>query len=97
MNTYDKGDRTRLEVQFRDPDGVATDPTTISVTVKVPGSAPKTYSYNLSPAVVVRSGAGLYHLDIDLLVPGTWRWKWYAGGSLVTAEESALFVRRSSV
>jgi hypothetical protein len=95
--TYDKGDRARLLVEFRDLDGAASDPASVTLEVKPPDAPAVSYSNLLSPVIVVRDGTGVYHMDIDLQTSGTWRYKWVGEGDLIAAEEGRLFVRPSYV
>ncbi len=95
--TYDKGDKARLTVVFRDLAGALADPTAVIITVKLPHADPVSYSSLLSPAIVMRESIGRYHLDLDLGTSGTWKFKWTGLGDLIAAEEGWLFVRPSDV
>lgn len=95
--TYDKGDRVRLSVQFKTIDGVNSDPTTITISLRPPKLETVVYSYNLSPAIVSRTGTGAYYIDVDVNIGGVWRYKWNGTGNLTVAEEGQIFVRDSRV
>jgi hypothetical protein len=95
--TYDIGDRIRLGATFQDLNGTLADPTTVSLMVKKPNMPAVTYNYALSPAIVTKDSVGRYHVDLDLHLSGTWKYKWIGTGTIIAAEEGRIFVRPTDV
>jgi hypothetical protein len=89
--TYDKGDLVRLSVAFTNSAGTATDPTTVTLKVKAPGTALATYTYALGQ--VTKSATGSYYKDVSLNASGRWWYRWEGTGAVETAEEGWLEVR----
>lgn len=93
--SYDSGDRIRLKTSTAfNVDGVATDPTTITVQIKKPDGTVLTYVYGVD-AEVVRDGVGLYHVDINLDQVGTWYYRFAGTGACVAAAETEFYVLES--
>lgn len=59
-------------------DGVATDPTTISLTITDPTGTATTYTFALGQ--ITRNGTGDYQKDIACTVDGTWTYEWTGTG-----------------
>jgi hypothetical protein len=95
--TYDIGDRVRLAATFQDLNSNLADPTTITLTIKKPNQPAVVYAYALSPALLIRDSVGRYHVDLDLHIAGTWKYKWNGGGAIIAAEEGRIFVRPNNV
>lgn len=55
-------------------DGVATDPTTVSLTITDPTQTSTTYTY--AAAQITRTGTGVYTKDIPCTLAGTWTYQW---------------------
>jgi hypothetical protein len=86
MDRYDIGDVARLTGTFRAFDGVTLqDPGSLQVLVKTPGGVTTTYTYPAS-AQIVHEGTGVFHVDVDVTEPGTWRYRWVATGVGKAAE-----------
>lgn len=94
MNTYDIGDQVRLEVIFRDEDGVEHDPTAVLCTVKESDGDTLYYAYGDDPALT-RDNTGTYYLDLIATKAGTWSYRWQGSGALTAAAEGSFIVRRS--
>jgi hypothetical protein len=60
-------------------DGVATDPSTISLTITDPTGAATTYTYGA--AQITRNSAGDYQKDIACSTAGTWTYQWTGTGT----------------
>ncbi|NLD42119.1 MAG: hypothetical protein GX657_01355 [Chloroflexi bacterium] len=95
-SSYDRGDLVRLSVVFTDAEGVATDPTTITCTVKAPSGTVTVYTYG-EDAEVVKDGVGAYHLDLEISASGEWHYRWAGTGACTAAGEGRLYGAVSSV
>lgn len=94
MNIYDVGDQVRLSVQFTDEDGVAVDPTLITVRYARPDGAETAVTYDGMTAVT-REATGDYYLDLVADAAGTWSYRWASSGAVTAAGEGRFEVRRS--
>lgn len=94
-NAYDVGDLVRLTGTFTDADGVATDPTAITIRIKTPARVETTYTYGVD-AGVERDSTGVYHIDVDITQVGTWFYRWAGTGAVKAAQENVLTVRESA-
>ena len=104
-NTYDTGDRVKIETStdtggtlFQDADGTAFDPTTVTFTINEPRTASVDYVYGVD-AEVTKNGTGDYTCTIDVDTPGIWYYR-IAGdnsGENRGADEGTFTVRQSSV
>jgi len=92
-STYDKGDLLRLTGTFTNVSGTATDPTTVTLKIKAPGTALATYTYALSQ--VTKSTTGVYYKDISLATVGIWHYRWEGTGAVESATEGWFEVRES--
>ncbi len=92
MNTYDIGDVARLSSAFTAA-GVATDPTTTTLTVKTPAGVETSYTYAL--AELTKSSAGVFYRDLDCAEAGTWHYRFAGTGAVKAAGEAFFVVRRS--
>ena len=92
MNTYDINDVARLSSAFT-ADGTATDPTTITLTVRTPAGVEASYTYAL--AELTKSSAGVFYRDQDCTESGTWYYRFTGTGAVKAAGEAAFVVRRS--
>lgn len=91
-NTYDKGDVVRLTGTFT-VDGVATDPTTVTLKVQEPDGTETTYTYAL--ATVTKVSTGVYRKDITIDESGYWYYRWEGTGTVATSGEAVLLTRES--
>ncbi len=94
MNTHDIGDVVKVTATFT-TDGVPTDPTTVSLKVKKPGSDLVTYVYG--EGVIVRDSAGVYHAEISPSKAGFHYYRWLSSGIAAAAEEGIFYVRHANV
>lgn len=60
-------------------DNVATDPTTVTLTVLAPGGTSTSYTYAASQ--ITRTGTGAYSKDIACTIAGTWAYVWTGTGT----------------
>jgi len=97
MATYDIGDTIRLASEFAQSSGTATDPTTVTLRVKSPAGTTAVYTYSSPVTSIDRTAAGAYYYDLTITEAGTWTYRWEGTGTVATAEESRLFVRKSRI
>jgi len=93
---YDVGDRVRFSATFKDINGTAMDPTTITFKIKSPSGTTTTYVYGQN-GELVRTGTGTYRVDFDMTEGGVWNYRWEGSGALVVAEEGQVTVKFSKV
>lgn len=87
---YDLNDSTRPTVTFTVSD-VATDPTTVTLTVIPPDKTPLTYTY--AGATITKSSTGVYYKDISLNQRGIWYFRFVGTGACEAAVEGTVTVR----
>lgn len=90
-NTYSVNQLVHLVFPFT-VNGVATDPTTITVRVKDPTGAEATYTLTSTPPVV-KDSVGNYHLDITAGIPGTWSYHCEGTGAAQASDDEQFSVR----
>lgn len=88
MNVYDIGDLVVLELPLT-VDGVATDPTALTIRITPPSGAVITKQWP-SPLEITRVGVGSFRYDYSPLVPGLYAYEWSATGN-ATADERGYF------
>jgi len=93
-NAYNPGQPVRISVAFTVA-GAATDPTTISLTVKDPAGVKTTYTY--AGATVAKDGVGAYHVDVTPAVSGIWYYGWTSTGIAAADSEGSFTVLPSVV
>lgn len=83
---YDKGDSVDLTAVVTNKLGAATDPTNLMFRYEHPGppSAVVSKTWPTDPEVV-KDSVGNFHISIDLLEAGTWRWYAKATGAVKAA------------
>lgn len=89
-NTYIVGKVAKLLAAFT-LDGVATDPTTVAVTVRRPDGIKQTYVYG-TDVQVVRDSQGNYRLNYTPVVAGPHWHYWVSTGTAATAGEVMFIV-----
>src|SRR4030065_610046 len=91
-NAYDKGKTVRVSALFT-VGGEATDPTTVPLKGRKPGSGVVSYTYAL--AEVTKDSTGNYHKDIVGNESGSWYHQWIGTGTCETAEEDSFIINAS--
>ncbi len=86
MNSYPANTTIRLSVVFKDSNGTATDPTTVTATVLDPTEA------STNPTVV-KDSVGDYHADLTPSVAGEWDYTFAGTGSLVASASASFFIQ----
>lgn len=85
-----RGQTARLSVTFL-AGATPTDPTAVTFRYSVDGDTPVVLVYGVDGALV-RDSAGVYHVDRELTVGGTWAYRWEGTGAVVAAAESSFVV-----
>lgn len=93
-NTYDIGDVVRIYGAFSQA-SIPIDPSTVTLQVAAPDATSVTYTY--AGATIVKDSVGNYHVDIDILQRGTYRYRWSSTGTGKAAEENWFQVRTQRV
>ncbi len=94
VNTYVPNNLVRLSCAFT-VGPTATDPTTVSLTVKDPLGARTTYTY--AGATITKDSTGNYHRDFIAVAPGPWNYAWDGTGACEAASEGEFRISRSKV
>lgn len=89
-NTYNIGDTVYLPSTFA-VSGVATDPTTITLTIKEPDGTSTDYTYALSQ--VTKSATGIYYKNFSPDQVGMHFYCWTGTGTVATAQEDWFMVK----
>lgn len=71
-NVYSVPNVVRVEVEFRDSEGVLTDPAAVVMKYRTPTTGTvTTLTYGVDGALV-KDGVGLYHVNVTVSVYGDW-------------------------
>lgn len=92
MTEFDIGDTVTLRVTFR-ANEVATDPTTIALTVTDPTGTVTPYTYALSQ--VTRDDTGEYSKSISASSAGEWSATWTGTGACAASATKRFAIRRA--
>jgi hypothetical protein len=74
---------------------VLTDPTTIKFKYITPAGTETTLVYG-TDAALVRSGTGVYYVDLLLDTAGTWMLRWVGTGAATAADEFSVRVEQTA-
>lgn len=69
--------------------GVATDPTSVTLTVTDPAGTATVYTYS---DTVSKAGTGEFYKDLEFASSGIWAWRWEGTGSAAQVDEGTLTV-----
>lgn len=86
---YDIGDVVRVTETFT-VNGTPTDPSTLTVKVKIPAGTITTYVYGVD-AQVVRSSAGVFYVDVTPATPGTYAVRFHGTGAAAPGADEQTF------
>ena len=86
-NRYDLGDLVRVTGTWTDPlnSDAAIDPSKVYCTVTAPDGDATTYEY-IVDSELVRSGTGVYYVDVAASEEGIWKCRFYSTGTGQAAE-----------
>lgn len=90
---YDLGDAVTCQATFK-KSGVVLDPSTVAFKVKDPAGNVTVYSYPADPQLV-KDSTGVYHVDVNANLEGTWFYRFESTGTGQAAEERSFAVRKS--
>ena len=93
---YDVGDAPWVKVTFRDTNGIATDPSSVTAAISRPSGVVDSYSYGVD-AELVRLGSGVYRIRVSLGEAGEWVVRMAGVGVVESAAEMLLRVQASGV
>src|SRR6266496_4215648 len=90
MQLLEVGELVTLEGRYANSSGVATNPTTVTITVTDPAGTVTTVS---SPnAALLNPSVGLWTYDLTVNQTGVWTYRWSGTGAVVAGETSYLVV-----
>ena len=86
MPAYDIGNKIRITATFTDPldNDAKVDPDTVYCSVYTPSSEKTDYEYDTDDEVI-KTGTGIYYMDVPLDESGNWYVRWWG----VDADEIA--------
>lgn len=100
LNSYVYQTEVRLTSAFS-VNGIATDPTTVTLKIKKPDGTVVTFTY---PASIAKDSVGNYHYDYmpptiaaDPSAIGKYTWRWDGTGTVKAADEGSFKVTASEV
>lgn len=93
MTKYYVGDSITANGSF-DAEGVATDPTTVTLKVLDPSGEEFVYVY---PDTINRAAAGRFYVNFAVDTDGVWTWKWIATGDAPGVQEGRWYVRPTRI
>lgn len=91
VKEYDVGDSVRTTALFK-VNGTLTDPSGITLRVKSPSGSITTLTY---PTGISKNSTGSYSADIELTASGDWWYRWESTGTVRSARERRLSVRKT--
>ena len=94
--TYDIGDVRRLSVTFTDINDADADPATVTFRMRSPDGTVLVYVYGTDPEVK-KTAVGIYYVEHEFAGPGRHVLRWEGAGTIVVAEETEYYIRRSEV
>jgi hypothetical protein len=90
---YDIGDLIRLTGSFTDLDGNASDPTTITLSIKEPNGDVVNLVYG-QDVFVVKQSTGIYYMDFAPAMEGLHYYRFAGTGTVTAAEEMNFYVNK---
>lgn len=90
---YDIGDLVRLTGTFTDLAGVATDPTGITCSIRLPSGTVTTLTYGVD-ASLYRTSTGVYYTDFAPTMEGLHYYRFAGTGAVTAAEETTFYIRK---
>ena len=88
---YIVGQGVILSATFKNPAGVPTDPTTITLWTKAANAEPVDRVYGVDPDVT-KKGDGAYEYDLLLDTPGELKYRWIGTGAVAATADSLILV-----
>lgn len=91
---FQVGDSPRLKGTFTDAAGAVVDPATVTFKIKNPYGTITTYVYG-TDAQLVKLSTGIYYVDFDVTIAGTWFYRFSSTGTGKAADEAEFTVEES--
>jgi hypothetical protein len=91
VNTYPRGSVIELAATFRDDQGNALDPTTVTFTTRDPNGNLATYQYP-SATNISHNGTGVFVCTFVAGTTGQWYWRAQSTGIGQAADEGEFYV-----
>lgn len=92
-DTWFPGEVAVIDLQIDDRDGQPADPGSLVLRVRRPDGVVEEHA--LGGAVIVRTAAGRYEVEVPLSSAGIWAWRWEGSGLHAGAAEGQVAVRKS--
>lgn len=89
---YFSHNTVRLSCAFT-VNGVATDPTTVTLNVQDPAGVVTSYTY--AGAQIAKDSVGNYHYDLNVVTQGAWLYEFIGTGTCIAASEGSFTVSLS--
>ena len=89
MTDYILGNRINIAVSFTDADGVAADPTTVTLYLKEHNATTETVYVYPTDAEITKDSVGEYHAVVEPTTTGWWLYRWTGEGAAVGATEGS--------
>lgn len=96
LSAYDTGDLVRVTGTLTEEDGTPVDPTALTCKVKAPSGTVTTHVYGVDP-FPVRTGPGVYYVDVTPAEVGEYRYRFASTGTGQAADEGAFVVKASTI
>jgi hypothetical protein len=93
MDTFDIGDLFPLIATFRDLNGVATDPATVTLSIRTPDGTKTDYVYG-TDLEVIKDVTGVYYISYVAAQAGYHGWSAHGTGAVQEGGSSGFYVRR---
>lgn len=86
-----RDDTKRVTVTCKDAAGVTADPSALVARIVKPDGTATTYTYG-TDAELVKSGTGVYYVDVPLTQAGTWHVRFKSTTGTITAASHAQLI-----
>ena len=95
VNEIKNGDTVKISCSFTNMAGVATDPTTITLTIRSPSGRTDIYTY--ARGEIVRAATGSYYKSVPVNEGQTWSWRWIGTGAVAQVDQGQFGVTASII
>ena len=94
--TFQVGDKAIVTATFTDPanSNAKVDPTVVAFKVQNPNGSTSTFTYG-TDSEVDNTSTGIYTLEINITMAGTWKWRSYSTGNYQGAAQGSFEVEAS--
>lgn len=91
-DTYDIGDRVKLDITFKDDAGIDVDPDAVRLTLAYPDGNVETWGEGDVDTPIVHEATGYYSAEFTATMSGRHRFRWDANGPGAGSEEGYYYV-----